>query len=175
MEALFFWVFAVGMLLSGLSVVINRNPVASALSLVVSMCFLAALFVTLGAFFLATVQVLVYAGAVMVLFLFIIMLLDVKSEEHVRLRWMSFLLGLALAVFFSYELSLVLRGVPQGGATLSSIPQAGGGLLDDTRELGRLLFTKYLLPFQVVGVLLLVATVGVVLLSRKDEGKPGVK
>ncbi len=171
MEALLFWVFSIGMLLSGLSVIINRNPVASALSLALTMVFLAALFVMLNAFFLAAIQVLVYAGAVMVLFLFIIMMLDVKAEEHTRLRWLSLLLGLALAVFFSYELALVLRTIPFGAVTSASLPQTAGGLIDDTKELGRLLFTKYLLPFQVVGLLLLVATVGVVLLSRKDDNK----
>ena len=175
MEALFFWIFSIGMLIGGLSVIINRNPVASALSLAVTMCFLAALFVMLNAFLLAAIQVLVYAGAVMVLFLFIIMLLDLKAEEKARLRWISLLLGLGLAVFFSYELSVVLRSVPGGGSAISSQSQAMGGLIDDTKELGRLLFGKYLLPFQVVGILLLVATVGVVLLSGKSGNKTGVK
>lgn len=171
MEALFFWVFAIGMLLAGASVILNRNPVASALSLVVTMCFMAALFALLNAFFLAAIQILVYAGAVMVLFLFIIMLLDVKAEEKTRMRWISLVLGLVLAIFFSYELSLVLRdGVPMGAVPLAKLPPPPS----DIATIGRLLFTKYLLPFEVVGVLLLVATIGVVLLSKRDN-KPEAK
>lgn len=172
MEALFFWIFAIGMLLSGASVVLNRNPVASALSLVVSMCFLSALFALLNAYLLAAIQILVYAGAVMVLFLFIIMLLDLKAEEQSRRRWLSLLLGLAVAAFFSYELAAVLlQGIPMGNVPQSQLPAAPAS---DVVIIGRLLFTKYLLPFELVGVLLLVATVGVVLLSKRDtkpEGK----
>lgn len=172
MEALFFWVFAIGMLLSGASVILNRNPVGSALSLVVTMCFLSALFALLNAYLLAAIQILVYAGAVMVLFLFIIMLLDLKAEERSRYRWFSLVLGLGLALFFSYEVSLVLRhGVPMGSVAQNAVPVAAGS---DVVTIGRLLFTKYLLPFEVVGVLLLVATVGVVLLSKRDS-KPEVK
>src|SRR5271170_7438125 len=85
MTALFFWFFSALMLGFACAVVFNRNPVASALSLVVSFVGLAALFILLDAYFLGAIQVLVYAGAVMVLFLFIIMLLDLKAEE--RRKW----------------------------------------------------------------------------------------
>src|SRR6266540_2016364 len=98
MTPLLFWVFALMMLVFGASVVINRNPVASALSLVVSFLGLAALFVSLDAFFIGVIQVLVYAGAVMVLFLFIIMLLDLKAEQRRKVNWLALSGGIAVAL-----------------------------------------------------------------------------
>lgn len=173
MEALLFWFFSAGMLLSAVLVVVNRNPVASALLLGLSMCFMAALFALLHAFFLAVIQILVYAGAVMVLFLFIIMLLDVKAEEQTRRRWVSLILGLALAVFFSYILSQILQtGVPMGRLAQSALPAANPAGQTDIVLVGRLLFNKYVLPFEIVSILLLVATVGVVLLSKKEDKTP---
>src|SRR6195256_1424620 len=88
MPAYLFWPFALLMLVFGAAVVINRNPVASALNLVVSFLGLAALFMSLDAYFVGIIQVLVYAGAVMVLFLFIIMLLDLRAEERRRINWL---------------------------------------------------------------------------------------
>src|ERR1700745_3137143 len=89
MPAFLFWFFALLMLVFGVAVVVNRNPIASALNLVVSFLGLAALFVSLDAFFIGVIQVLVYAGAVMVLFLFIIMLLDIRVEERRRINWIA--------------------------------------------------------------------------------------
>ena len=109
MDELFFWLFAAGMIGFGLAVVLGRNPVASALCFATTMIFMAALFVMLNAFFLAAVQILVTAGAVMVLFLFIIMLLDVNAAEHrPRQRiWMGCTFVLALG--FVYLLARVLN------------------------------------------------------------------
>src|SRR5947199_4067594 len=98
MPAFLFWLFAAVMLIFGALVVINRNPVASALSLVVCFLGLAALFMSLDAFFIGIIQVLVYAGAVMVLFLFIIMLLDLRAEEGRRINWLTSAAGLAVAL-----------------------------------------------------------------------------
>jgi NADH-quinone oxidoreductase subunit J len=140
------------------------------MSLVVMMLFLAALFFQLHAFFLGAIQILVYAGAVLVLFLFIIMLLDIKSESELHRRWWSLILGLVLALLLSYVWSQVLLGVPQGTATTRFLPDVGA----EAADLGNLLFTKYILPFQVISVLLLVATVGVVLLSKRAD-KPETK
>src|SRR5437763_4802839 len=98
MPAPLFWAFALLMLVFGAAVVINRNPVASALSLVVSFLGLAALFVSLDAYFIGVIQVLVYAGAVMVLFLFIIMLLDLRAEKIRRINWFASAGGLAVAL-----------------------------------------------------------------------------
>src|ERR687888_2702836 len=97
MSPFLFWIFALLTLIFGASVVVNRNPVASALSLVVSFLGLAALFVSLDAFFIGVIQVLVYAGAVMVLFLFIIMLLDLKAEQRRKMNWVAFAGGFVVA------------------------------------------------------------------------------
>src|SRR6266403_4465518 len=98
MSPFLFWPFALLMLVFGVAVVINRNPVASALSLVVSFLGLAALFVLLDAYFIGIIQVLVYAGAVMVLFLFIIMLLDLRAEKIRRINWPATVGGIAVAL-----------------------------------------------------------------------------
>ncbi|MBO0696446.1 MAG: NADH-quinone oxidoreductase subunit J, partial [Verrucomicrobia bacterium] len=98
MSPFLFWIFAFLTLIFGAAVVINRNPVASALNLVVSFLGLAALFMSLNAYFIGIIQVLVYAGAVMVLFLFIIMLLNLRAEETRQINWVSTAGGLAVAL-----------------------------------------------------------------------------
>jgi NADH-quinone oxidoreductase subunit J len=160
-----FYVFAFLTLLCGVLVVANpfsRNPVTSAMFLVLTIISMAGLFVLLHAFFLAAVQILVYAGAVMVLFLFVIMLLDLKAEERRRVKKFSLVAALvsvgAIVMIFVKSILAV-----QPGANLSA-PRLEG----ETAALGKLLFTQYLLPFEVVSVLLLVAMVGVILLSKKD-------
>src|SRR3954469_8631418 len=100
MQLLLFWCFALFMLVFGGAVVLNRNPIASALSLVVSFLGLAALFMMLDAYFIGIIQVLVYAGAVMVLFLFIIMLLDLRAENLRRINWPAAIGGAAAAFVF---------------------------------------------------------------------------
>ena len=94
MSPFLFWIFAVLTVIFGAAVILNRNPVASALSLVVSFLGLSALFMSLDAFFVGIIQVLVYAGAVMVLFLFIIMLLDIRLEERRQINWLAAVGGL---------------------------------------------------------------------------------
>src|SRR6202046_1002578 len=107
MYPLFFWLFSLLMIGFAVMVVVHRNPVASALSLVVSFLGLAALFVMLDAYFIGVIQVLVYAGAVMVLFLFIIMLLDLKAEERRKLNTGIIIGGMAVATAFVVELCTV--------------------------------------------------------------------
>jgi NADH-quinone oxidoreductase subunit J len=130
--------------------------------LVLTIISMAGLFMLLHAFFLAAVQILVYAGAVMVLFLFVIMLLDLKEEERRRIKKFGLLTGLisvgAIVVIF---LKVLVTTKP--GANLPAPALEG-----ETAALGKLLFTQYLLPFEVVSVLLLVAMMGVILLSKKD-------
>src|SRR5438105_15552994 len=104
MQAFLFWTFSLLMLIFGGAVVVNRNPVASSLNLVVSFLGLAALFVSLGAYFIGIIQVLVYAGAVMVLFLFIIMLLDLRVEKVRRINWVAFAGGLIVAFAFLIQI-----------------------------------------------------------------------
>ncbi|MBM3878834.1 MAG: NADH-quinone oxidoreductase subunit J [Verrucomicrobia bacterium] len=163
METLCFYLFAALAVVCGFLVVANpfsRNPVASAMFLVLTIAALAGLFVLLHAFFLAAVQILVYAGAVMVLFLFVIMLLDLKEEE--RRSWRKFgLVGGGVAVaLIALLMYAALRQSPLGAA---GEPRVEGS----TAALGELLFRQYLLPFELVGVLLLVGMVGVIWLSKR--------
>ena len=165
MSPFLFWLFAFLMLGFGIGVVVNRNPVASALSLVMSFLCLAALFVSLDAFFIGTIQVLVYAGAVMVLFLFIIMLLDLKAEQRRKMNLAAVGGGIFVTFIFVAELWAVLQRLPLGQQTF---PPLTIGSRDDIRAIGMTLFTSHNLPLQVVGVLILVATIGVVVLSKRE-------
>jgi NADH-quinone oxidoreductase subunit J len=164
MQDALFYVFATLAVVCGFLVIANpfsRNPVTSAMFLVLTIASLAGLFVLLHAFFLAAVQVLVYAGAVMVLFLFVIMLLDLKTEERRKIKLFGIIGGL---VSVGAILAIFLRSLPDTARNQI----LGGSLEGTTVDLGKLLFTKYLLPFEIVSILLLVAMVGVVLLSKKD-------
>lgn len=159
-----FYVFAFLTLVFGFLVVLNpfsQNPVTSAMFLVLTIASLAGLFVLLHAFFLAAVQVLVYAGAVMVLFLFVIMLLDLRAEERRKIRKTAVVLGL---VSVGAILFLFLRSLLHSSLPIDNAPALEGG----TIPLGQRLFLAYSLPFEIVSVLLLVAMVGVVLLSKKE-------
>ena len=160
-----FYVFSVLTLLCGLLVVFNpfsRNPVTSAMFLVLTIISLSGLFVLLQAYFLAAVQILVYAGAVIVLFLFVIMLLDVQEEDRRRYRRFGTVLGTAAVIGLGAILTTTILDSQIG----SELVQHGRG---ETAALGKLLFTQYLLPFEIVSVLLLVAMVGCILLSRREE------
>ena len=165
MEMILFIAFSALMIAFGILVVSLRSPVSSALSLVGCFVALAALFVMLDAYFIAVVQILVYAGAVMVLFLFIIMLLDLRAEEMRKPRVMAYIGGGGVFVGFIIILLQVLSRFEVGSHPM---PALTAGAPDDVRSLGLLLFTQYNLPFQVIGVLILVASVGVVILSKRD-------
>ena len=164
MNPLLFWTFAVLMLIFGVSVVAQPNPVSSALSLVVSFIGLAVLFVSLDAFFIGIIQILVYAGAVMVLFLFIIMLLDLRVGVKRKANLVTIVGGVLIALIFVAELAQVLGAFPAGNQPLPAL----AGPVNDVQSVGHVLFTSYNLPFQIVAVLILVATVGVVVLSKKE-------
>jgi len=166
MQDLFFYIFAALTLVCGFLVIANpfsRNPVTSAMFLVLTIISMAGLFVLLHAFFLAAVQVLVYAGAVIVLFLFVIMLLDLKEEERRKIKLLGLVAGL-LAVLAVLAIVLKTYLLDSHIATNLPPPTLEGG----TAPLGKLLFTHFLLPFEILSVLLLVAMVGVILLSKKD-------
>ena len=165
MAAVLFWIFALLMLVFGAAVVINRNPVASALNLVVSFLGLAALFVLLDAYFIGVIQVLVYAGAVMVLFLFIIMLLDLRAEKIRRINWPATGGGVAVAIAF---LTQVFHVIGHFKPARQTFPPLTGSKIDDVHNVGRLLFDTYNLPFQIIGVLVLVASIGVIVLSTRE-------
>ena len=153
------------MLTFGGAVVINRNPVASALSLVVSFLALSALFVSLDAYFVGVIQVLVYAGAIMVLFLFIIMLLDLRTEKLRKINWIASVGGLAVALAFIVQIFAVVGRLKIAQETF---PPLARSTSDDVHRIGLLLFGNYNLPFQIIGLVILVATIGVVILSRRE-------
>jgi NADH-quinone oxidoreductase subunit J len=164
MQELLFYIFSGLTLLCGFMVVANpftRNPVTSAMFLVLTIASMAGLFVLLHAFFLAAVQVMVYAGAVIVLFLFVIMLLDVREVEknqHPQILSGGFgLLGLLIIS------GMLIKAIVSSGIDNTLQPQLEG----TTKALGIKLFTDYVLPFEIMGVLLLVGMMGVVLLSKK--------
>ena len=161
-EDVLFYVFAALTLLCAVLVIANpfsRSPVTSAMFLVLTIISMSGLFVLLHAFFLAAVQILVYAGAVMVLFLFVIMLLDLKEEQRRKIKFFGLVAGLVsigiVASIFVKSLASIKPAVAE--------PTLEG----ETCALGKLLFTQYTLPFEIVSVLLLVAMVGVILLSKK--------
>ena len=164
MSPILFWIFAALMLGFGAATIINRNPVASALSLVVSFLGLAALFFSLDAYFIGVIQILVYAGAVMVLFLFIIMLLDLKAEQSRQISLPVLLGGAAVAGLFVTQIVMVIRCYPAGSQPFPALAEK----FNDAANIGTMLFGNYNLPFQVIGVLILVASIGVVVLSKRE-------
>ncbi len=165
MSPLLFWIFVAMMLFFGGMVVLNRNPVASALSLVVCFLALAALYVSLDAYFIGVIQILVYAGAVMVLFLFIIMLLDLKAESRRHVNFPAVCGGFVVIILFIKVLSDVCYGFDGGNAKFPPIAQGPQG---DVWHVGMVLFQQYNVALQVVGTLILVASIGVVILSKRE-------
>ena len=183
MEGMLFNIFAGLAVLSALLVVLNplsRNPVTSAMFLVITMISISGLFVLLGAYFLAAVQILVYAGAVMVLFLFVIMLLDLQQIARRKLNLVSLAMGILAvgALFLVYKSSLesTYGEASQQHEVAADADQAEAitaKVVGSTQALGQALFSfgnGFILPFEIVSVLLLVAMVGVILLSRKEPG-----
>ncbi len=160
-EMVIFWILAVPLIVSALGVVMARNPVHAAMSLVAAFFLLAGIYVLLTAHLIAFLQILVYAGAIMVLFLFVIMLLSLSDEELGLHRWKAVqFLGVAGGLGL---LAVIIRAVQQLGRM--SMPRVGGDF-GTVRAVGRLLFTQYLLPFEVTSVLLLVAIVGAVVVAK---------
>ncbi|MCX5872751.1 MAG: NADH-quinone oxidoreductase subunit J [Deltaproteobacteria bacterium] len=167
METILFYVLAAVTLLSAIFVVFLRRPVHNVLFMILTMIGLATLFILLQAEFLAMVQIIVYAGAVMVLFLFVIMLLNLEEvslpKEPRPLRWgFGIILSLALVVilfpvFGRFVPSIVGTGQPEGIV----------GNVSNMELIAKELFTTYLLPFEVASVLLLVAIIGTVVIGRK--------
>ena len=168
MNPLLFGLFAFLMLAFGVSVVVNRNPVASALSLVVSFLCLAALYIGLDAYLIASVQVVVYAGAVMVLFLFIIMLLDLKAEQRRKFNKLAVGGGALVALAFAAQVVGVLERFPMGKKAFPVMKLPPGESLNDIQKVGESLFSQHVLPLQIVGVLILVATIGVIVISKRE-------
>jgi NADH-quinone oxidoreductase subunit J len=165
-----FYLFAAIAVAASLLVIAQRNPIYSVLLLIASFGALSGLYVLLDAPFVAVIQIIVYAGAIMVLFLFVVMLLNapVEAREERRLPGHGALrLGAALAVVLGIELVWALTRA--GG---ESGPFAGGSV-SSVAAIGRLLFTEYAFQFEVTSVLILVAMVGATLLARRDEPRRG--
>lgn len=164
MDLFFFLLFAFIAVACAINVVMQTHPISSALSLVGVMSSLAVLYLLLGAEFIAMAQVIVYAGAVMVLFVFVIMLLNAGVEERRGRSWVAQLLGLpavvALLALVSY---FATRWFPDAGFVKFGDFSGGGA-----KEVGYALFTDYLLPFEVTSVLILIAIVGAIVLARKE-------
>jgi NADH-quinone oxidoreductase subunit J len=163
-----FWIFAVILVIAAGCVILMRNPVHSALFLVLAFFTAAALWMLLRAEFLAIALVLVYVGAVMVLFLFVVMMLDVNLERLREGFWKYLPLGAAVGIVIVLEMGLVL-----GGRYLRALPGPAdpGAGYSNTRALGRVLYTDYVYPFELAAVVLLVAIIAAIALTlrrRKD-------
>ncbi|MBF0357501.1 MAG: NADH-quinone oxidoreductase subunit J [Magnetococcales bacterium] len=163
-----FYLFATITVIAALGVVSVKNQVHSVLFLVLTFFTTSALFVLLGAEFLAAILIMVYMGAVAILFLFVVMMLDVEFSA-LKERAMQYLpMGIAVGVIILIELIVIITQVhidhDAAGAVASDVP--------NTLELGRLLYTKYLLPFEIASVILLVALVGAIVLTYRERKRP---
>lgn len=161
-EHILFGAFAVLTLLSAALVIFAKSPVSSAMALVSTFFFLAGIYVLLWAHTVAALQVLVYAGAIMVLFLFVIMLLNLGDEGPSGRMTLSRILGGGSAVGLLVVLSLALARVPKDVASLGADAQGFGTL----KTVGMAIFSTWLLPFEAVSLLLLVAMVGAVVVAK---------
>jgi len=160
-----FYVFAAILVFAALRVVTSRNPVHAALWLVLSFFTAAGVWMLLQAEFLAIVLVLVYVGAVMVLFLFVVMMLDVNFD-NLRTQFKSYLpVGATVFVLVLVEMALVLLGNKPVGVAVATAPAPTGG--SNTKALGALLYTDYVYPFEIAAVVLLVAIIAAIALTHR--------
>ena len=173
MVEIFFYIFAATAIGGGLGVVVSKSPVGSLLMMVVSLASLAGVFVLLEAHFLAAIQVIVYAGAIMVLFLFVIMLLNLGHDYQQDLKWGAFsVLSFAVAGGLAGILAREVGGdwqiadgvVPPGGRAIDAAVREHGAV----GAIAEPLFTTYVVPFEITGILLLVAIVGALALAKRN-------
>lgn len=175
-----FYLFATIAVLGAVGLIAFRNPVSNALSMVLSFVGFAALFIGLNAFFVGIIQILVYSGAIMVLFIFIIMLLDLKKESGATFKGSSLAMGVIIPLIFLTQLATVIFKLPNKEAKRLELAEAAqhfpegskigeslaNNSLPDVNIIGQTLFTQYNFPLQIVGILLLVATVGTVYITK---------
>ena len=171
-DALLFYVFAGVTVIGALAVVTQKNPVYSVLSIIASFFGLAGLYILLDAPFVAVAQIIIYAGAIMVLFLFVVMLLNAPREDaaewdrsHPLYRPMAVRIGAVLAVLLALELGWALSRT--SGLAIGVADERPGA--SSVAELGRVLFTDYMFAFEVTSILIIAAMVGAVILARKRE------
>jgi NADH-quinone oxidoreductase subunit J len=168
MQLALFLIFGVIAVAGAINLLLQRHPINSALSLVTVMMSLAVLYWSLGAEFLAAAQVIVYSGAIMVLFVFVIMLLNAGEEERTEGSRMAYIAGFpgAAALFCLLSFVFLSEGKSLGVVTLGEYL---GGAVSNITAISSELFTKLLLPFEVTSVLILVAILGAVVLARKEQ------
>lgn len=162
-ETVLFWTCAILGIAGGVGLVINRNPVYAALSLILNFFSIAGLYLSLQAEFLAVIQVLVYAGAIMVLFLFVIMLLNLADEPKPAksfdmARGAAFILGIGFIV----EMLIIFRGVQP-----RTFPEEFA--FGKTEAIGKLLMTDYVFPFEIISVILIAALIGAIVVAKKYD------
>ncbi|HEY5627448.1 MAG TPA: NADH-quinone oxidoreductase subunit J [Nitrospira sp.] len=168
MEQLFFFYFALVIAVTSMLVVALRNPVYSALSLLIMFFHVAGLYVTLHAEFLAAVQVIVYAGAILVLYLFVVMLLNLKQDDRYHQQWP--VAGLIGATLLLEGIVLSLAKGHRAAVPTNTETTVEG--LGNTEALGDVLYSTYLFPFEVASLILLVAMIGAIILAKRDIGEP---
>jgi NADH-quinone oxidoreductase subunit J len=171
---LLFYLFGAIAVGASLMVVLGRNPMHSVLLLIVSFGALAGLYIGLEAPFAAVVQIIIYAGAIMVLFLFVVMLLNAHREDDAgdgaRLRAHPIRLGAAMAVLLAAELAWAITRAARGGNTMLAAGTGGDpAALQSVRNVGNVLYTDYSLAFEVTSILIIVAMVGAVVLARRES------
>jgi NADH-quinone oxidoreductase subunit J len=168
LPVILFFVFALIAVAGAVLLIFAREPIHSALALILVMVALAALYLMLGAEFIAAVQIIVYAGAIMVLFVFVIMLLNAGVEERTDWSKLAKYAGIPLGIFLLLELAHWLAHAPVGAAT-GTAGQGSPAAAVSTRELCIQLFTAYLFPFEATSILILIAILGALVLAKKDE------
>jgi NADH-quinone oxidoreductase subunit J len=164
MDVIIFLIFAMIAVVCAINVVVQTHPISSAISLVGVMGSLAVLYLLLGAEFIAAAQVIVYAGAIMVLFVFVIMLLNAGAESKRGRSFMAQLLGAPLLIALLGLLAYFVQRLYPRGVSV----HFGGFTHGTPLDIGRALFTTYLLPFEATSVLILIAILGAIVLARKE-------
>ena len=161
METALFWIFSILGIAGGIGLLTNRNPVYAALSLILNFFSIAGLYLSLHAQFLAVIQVLVYAGAIMVLFLFVIMLLNLSEEPAPKkfdlARGAAFILGLA----FAAEMMYVFRGISGEFSETFNF--------STVESIGQLMMTNFIFPFEMISVVLIAALLGAIVIAKKYD------
>lgn len=170
-EQVLFYVLGAGAVLSSAAMLLppmGRNPIHSAISLIVSFFFLAGLYALLSAHLLTAIQIIVYAGAIMVLFTFVIMLLNMGPDEVQEPRITPVKVGAALLTLFVFGKLTTAITLAANGARSVDLSQPEYANFGSVREVGRMLYTTFMVPFELVSVLLLVAAVGAVVLAKRS-------
>ena len=162
-----FFVCALLAIVGAVRLILAREPIHSALSLILVMLSLAVLYLLLGAPFIAAVQILVYAGAIMVLFVFVIMLLNAGTEERTDFSKLAKYVGVPLGFFLLLEIGHWLAHSPAGAVVANGAGASGRAA--DTAKLSEQLFRQYLFPFEATSLLILIAILGALVLARKEE------